>query len=247
MKTESNYIAPRLAGLGPRLAWTVRQRIYNQMVENLRPTEDWLVLDAGVTSDRTLDSNFFEQLYPFPNQITAVGLEDASFLELEYPGLRFIMADACELPFEDNAFHLAFCSAVIEHVGSRSRQKKLLQELTRVSRIAVITTPNRFFPLEFHTLTPFLHWLPRRLFRGFLRMTGRPFFAQEDNLNLLDEKTIDKMLVSSGISFSKHPYFLLGIKSNLVYYTQKTLPGSQLPLTGSREYTAAKTNNILPP
>ncbi|MCS5691596.1 methyltransferase domain-containing protein [Cyanobium sp. FGCU-6] len=221
MKTESHYIAPRLAGLGPRLAWKVRQDLYNEMIERLHPTQEWSILDAGVTSDRTLDSNFFERLYPFPNQITAVGLEDASFLEHEYPGLKFVLADACELPFEDNAFHLAFCSAVIEHVGSRTRQRKLLQELTRVSRIAVVTTPNRFFPLEFHTITPLLHWLPARFFRGFLRLTGREFFAREANLNLLDEKTIEKMLVSSGISFAKHPYFLLGIKSNLVYYTHK--------------------------
>lgn len=218
MKTDSQYIAPRLSGLGPKLAWKVRSDIFAKLMDQLRPTSEWRILDAGVTSDRTPDSNFFEKLYPHPGSIVAVGLEDASFLEEAYPGLQFIQADACHLPFEDNSFDMAFCSAVIEHVGSRSKQLCLLQELARVSRIAIITTPNRYFPVEFHTLTPFLHWLPPCLFRGFLRLTGRHFFAKEENLNLLSEKDMDKLIKATGLRMEKHHHYLFKIKSNLVYY-----------------------------
>jgi hypothetical protein len=221
MKAESQYIAPRLAGLGPKVAWKVRMDIYNKMMSRLKPTQNWKVLDVGVTSDRTPDSNFFERLYPYPNQIVAVGLEDASFLEQDYPGLRFILADARELPFEDNAFDLAFCSAVIEHVGPRPAQKKLLSELSRVSRTAVVTTPNRFFPLEFHTLTPFLHWLPERVFRSFLRRTGRHFFSLEENLNLLSDVDMEKLLSECELLYDKHPQRLWGLISNLVYELRK--------------------------
>ncbi len=149
-----------MAGLAPKLAWKVRSEIYENLIHTLQPTPVWRILDAGVTSDKTPDSNFFERLYPYKSAIIAVGLEDASFLEHDYPGLVFMKADVCDLPFEDATFDLAFCSAVIEHVGHRNNQLALLKELTRVSRIAAVTTPNRFFPIEFYTHTPLLHWLP---------------------------------------------------------------------------------------
>lgn len=221
MKVESDYIAPRLGGFGPKLAWKVRREIYHQLMKRLQPQADWLVLDAGVTSDRTPDSNFFEKLYPYPTSLTAVGLEDASFLEREHPGVKFIKADACQLPFKDNSFDLVFCSAVIEHVGSRRRQQELLRELTRVGRIAVITTPNRYFPVEFHTLTPFLHWLKPSVFRKFLAFTGRSFFADEKNLNLLSEKAMDILILNESLSSEKRHHQLWGLTSNLVYYLSK--------------------------
>jgi hypothetical protein len=215
---DSSYIAPRLGGFGPWLAWKVRAAIFKQLMEDFQPTSNWRVLDVGVTSDQTADSNFFERLYPYPASITAVGLEDASHLEHDYPGLTFIKADGRHLPFLDKSFDLAFCSAVIEHVGSQSQQMQLAAELTRVAERVVLTTPNRYFPLEFHTLTPFLHWLPPRLFRGFLKVSGRSFFASENNLNLLSERDLDKILASLYIRYKKKPHYLWGIKSNLVYY-----------------------------
>jgi hypothetical protein len=215
---NSSYIAPRLCGFGPWLAWQVRVAIFTRLMEDFQPTSSWRVLDVGVTSDQTADSNFFERLYPFPASITAVGLEDASHLEREHPGLIFIKADGRHLPFEDKSFDLAFCSAVIEHVGSRSQQQQLLAELTRVAERVVLTTPNRYFPLEFHTLTPFLHWLPPRVFRGLLRLSGRSFFASEANLNLLSERDLEKMLPLLCSRHIKRHHYLWGMKSNLVYY-----------------------------
>jgi SAM-dependent methyltransferase len=215
---DSNYIAPRLGGFGPWLAWHVRLAIFKQLMEDFHPTSNWRVLDVGVTSDQTADSNFFERLYPHPASITAVGLEDASHLERDFPGLIFIKADGRHLPFPNKSFDLAFCSAVIEHVGSQSQQIQLLAELTRVAERVVVTTPNRYFPLEFHTLTPFLHWLPPRLFRCFLSLSGRSFFAREANLNLLSERDLDKMLDFLSKEFLKKPQYLWGMKSNLVYY-----------------------------
>jgi len=218
MKRQSSYIAPRLGGYAARLAWHVRKQIFDRMMDILKPTQDWKILDVGVTSDRTTDSNFFEKLFPYPAQITAVGLEDATFLEDEFPGLRFVKADARALPFPDKSFDLAFCSAVIEHVGSRQEQERLLRELSRVASKVVVTTPNRFYPIEFHTLTPIIHWLPQKIFRAFLKLTDRKFFASEDNLNLLSEQNMDTMLKRIGRRHDKYHHYLAGFKSNLVYY-----------------------------
>jgi len=77
-------------------------------------------------------------------------------------------------------------SAVIEHVGSLASQCAFVAECCRVARRAVfITTPNRWFPVEFHTVLPLVHWLPKEIFRALMRRTGRGFFADERNLNLM--------------------------------------------------------------
>ena len=87
-------------------------------------------------------------------------MEDASFLAQEYPGLKYVRSDGLALPFPDKSFDLVVSFAVIEHVGSRVQQKAFVMELYRVGKTCCITTPNRWYPLEFHTAVPLIHWLP---------------------------------------------------------------------------------------
>lgn len=89
------------------------------------------------------------------------------------------------LPFKDGEFDLVFCSAVVEHVGTRAAQEHFVSEILRVGKRAFITTPNRWYPVEFHTMTPGLHWLPASIYRPLYRKLGFEFFSQEENLNLL--------------------------------------------------------------
>jgi len=48
------------------------------------------------------------------------------------------------LPFKDKEFDVATCIEVIEHV-SRDNGEKLLDEIERIAKCAIITTPNCFF------------------------------------------------------------------------------------------------------
>jgi hypothetical protein len=72
----------------------------------------------------------------------------------------FMIADARALPFGDDYVDFALANAIIEHVGQEAEQRKMVQEMTRVARTWVITTPNKWFPVESHTSAVFLHWLP---------------------------------------------------------------------------------------
>ena len=121
------------------------------------------VLDVGATSDRTYNhSNYFEAWYPHKSCITAVGLDDAQFLELLYPGVTFIQADGCALPIRDAAFDFVHSSAVLEHVGDHRNQVRFLRELWRVARKGIfVTTPEPAGSRSNFTLCcPLLHWLP---------------------------------------------------------------------------------------
>ncbi|MEP9386213.1 class I SAM-dependent methyltransferase [Mesorhizobium sp. KR9-304] len=147
------------------IATEVRADMYRMATTRFPFTKSDLVLDVGVTSDRSYaSSNYFEQFYPWKNKIVAAGIDDARFLEELHPGVRFVHADALDLPFEDASFDYVHSSAVLEHVGSFENQRRMIAECARVARKGIcLTTPNRWFPVEFHTQLPLLHWLPKPL------------------------------------------------------------------------------------
>jgi SAM-dependent methyltransferase len=141
-----------------------RQRKLDLFRELLRPGPDTTVVDVGVTDapfGGGSTDNFFEAWYPWPERITAVGHTELDRFRAAFPAVTAVQADGRALPFEDRAFDLGFSNAVVEHVGGgREGQRQFVHELCRVARRVFVTTPNRWFPLEVHTLLPFAHWLP---------------------------------------------------------------------------------------
>ena len=148
-----------------------RRRKFALFMETMAPTAETSVLDIGVddfafgepgsAGNRGCGTlNFFEELYPWPERITAVGLHEGVRFRERYPSVRYVQGNALELPFADGEFDIVFSNAVIEHVGRREQQRRFVEESLRVARRAFITTPNRWFPVEVHTLLPLVHWFP---------------------------------------------------------------------------------------
>lgn len=188
IEINAQYNVAKSGSLPVRLAAFQRRKMFDVFLNKCGlPNASATILDIGVTSDQTYEaSNYLENWYPYKDKITAAGIDDAKFLEDLYPGLTFVKADACALQFKDRSFDVVHSSAVIEHVGSFDNQIKMIAECARVAHDAFfITTPNRWFPIEFHTVLPLVHWLPKTAFRKLMMQTGRPFFADENNLNLM--------------------------------------------------------------
>jgi SAM-dependent methyltransferase len=141
-----------------------RRRKLDLFRELLQPGPDTTVVDVGVTDapfGAGSTDNFFEALYPWPERVTAVGNTELDRFRSAFPHVTAVVADGRSLPFEDGAFDLGFSNAVVEHVaGGRDGQRQFVHELCRVAKRVFVTTPNRYFPLEVHTLLPFAHWLP---------------------------------------------------------------------------------------
>jgi len=70
----------------------------------------------------------------------------------------FVQADGRALPYVDRCSDLVLSNAVIEHVGNEQDQQRFVAEHGRVGRHWVITTPNRWFPVESHTYAVLRHW-----------------------------------------------------------------------------------------
>jgi SAM-dependent methyltransferase len=200
------------------VALCARKKMFSLFMKIMQPDASSLILDAGVTPDNTLpDSNYFEKFYPHRERIFASSIEDASFLTEEYPGLCFVRTEKCSLPFKDMTFDIVICSAVLEHVGNRENQKKFIRELLRVSRRFFITTPNRQFPVEFHTFLPFIHWFPRAAHQKILRMLHMEFWSRTENLNLLSPSSLLSLFPES-IRINLIRQHLFGLPSNLIVY-----------------------------
>jgi hypothetical protein len=73
----------------------------------------------------------------------------------------WVAGDGRTLPFRDAAFDVVFSNSVIEHVGDAESQRRFAREIARVGRAYWVQTPNRWFPVEQHMLTPLVHWLPK--------------------------------------------------------------------------------------
>jgi ubiquinone/menaquinone biosynthesis C-methylase UbiE len=217
LNAQYNVAAPN--SLPVRIAGHMRRRMFDRFMAACHPAPDDTVLDIGVTGDRSYDhSNYLEAWYPHKSRITAIGLDDASFLEREYPGLRFVQADGRRLPFADRSFDFVHASAVLEHVGARAQQRALVAEALRVARRGVfLTTPNRWFPVEFHSVLPLVHWLPKPAFRAILRRLGHTALAEEANLNLLTRGELAAICRALGVAdFSLDSVSLAGWPTNLI-------------------------------
>ena len=210
--------------IAARTALKMRMKMYRTLDSLISIPDLANVLDMGVTADRNrLDSNFFEEIYPNKDRITALSNQDASWMEEKYRGLKFVFGDGCALPFPDHSFDLVFSSAVLEHLGTAGRQMKFLSEAVRVSRRYVFfTTPNRWHPIEFHTALPLLHWLPPKIHRNILSLLRYEDFADENVLNLLSSRDLELFCRKLEIDdFQIHSVSFLLFPSNLMLFIKK--------------------------
>jgi len=191
-----------------------RQARFELFMRTMRPTPDTSILDVGVNDTEWRSSNFLEASYPWPERITAVGIEPMPTFQRLFPEVRFLVADGRDLPFADEAYDVAFSNAVVEHVGSRVDQRQFVGELVRTARRVFISTPDACIPIDPHTLLPFVHWLPPQLRHRILRLTGNGRWASEDALNPLTAAEL-RRLFPPDVRVRVHRQRLLGIATVL--------------------------------
>jgi SAM-dependent methyltransferase len=168
--------------LADEISLRSRRRKLSLFLETMAPTAETTVLDLGAddlafgdTGGGVSTLNFFEEHYPWPERITALGLSAGERFRERYPQIRYVQGDALDLPFADGEFDVVFSNAVVEHVGGRERQRRFVAEALRVARRAFVTTPNRWFPIEVHTLLPVVHWLPDPLAHRAYDLARKPW------------------------------------------------------------------------
>ena len=119
------------------------------------------ILDVGGTpvfwNNMRLDKDKFKL------NITLLNLD---VLNQNYNSFTYVQGDARDMfLFTSKQFDLVFSNSVIEHVAGHNGvtfadQKKMADEILRVSKRFYVQTPNYWFPFEPHFLCPFFQYFP---------------------------------------------------------------------------------------
>jgi hypothetical protein len=174
-----------------------------QFYKFLKPKDNDKILEVGVANhEYSSVDNFLIKKYPYPENITALGIGGFSEFQKKYPAVKAITYDGKLFPFRNKEFDIAHSNAVIEHVGRFEDQELFLKEIVRVSKRGMITTPNKYFPIEIHTRVPFLHWGPKNLFEKVLNLIGKSW-AIGNYMNLLSRNELERLIQHTDIKTYK--------------------------------------------
>ena len=189
----------RFATLHRPIARYFRSRRLRRFARSFRISASTTVLDLGGAE------YYWEWLSPLP-KVTVANL---AARDMRRDGLPWVRADGRLLPFRDGAFDIVFCNSVLEHVPDESGRHAMAREIARVGRGYCVQTPNRWFPIEAHTLTPGFHFLPRswqaRLARnltvwGWLQRPGRDEARGfVENTHLLSARDLRRIFPAAAI------------------------------------------------
>ena len=203
-----------------------RSEMQNILNKNIKDNDIESFLDIGTTEENELESsNYFVKNYEkikIKNSISDQEIKNVNFNKFLK---KSITSDFSKTEIENYKSDLVISSATIEHVGRYENQMKMLENIINLTKkYFFITTPNRFFPIDFHTKLPIIHMLPKKIHRKILRLINLDEYAEEENLNLLDENTVNKLINTQQNASFKIRIFkvkLFGLTSNLLIFGEK--------------------------
>jgi len=132
-----------------------RKKRMGTFFQILKPIENATILDVG--------GNIFDwSLVKGKPKITILNIKLPKNYGLEYKNtVKFVLGNGLNLPFRDNSFDIGYSNSVIEHLETLEKQKQFAKEIMRVGENIFVQTPNKYFFVEPHILTPFIHYLPK--------------------------------------------------------------------------------------
>jgi 2-polyprenyl-3-methyl-5-hydroxy-6-metoxy-1,4-benzoquinol methylase len=164
----------------------------------LRPLFGWLraqrrerlrVLEVGCSfghiTEWLAERPEVAEIYTFDTDATFVEIVRAKREELGLKSVvevrRLANEETCALPWGDAVFDLVLAIGVVEHLPERHRRTQVdgyWRVLAPGGHIAFLDTPNRWFPLETHSVgLPLVQWLPPRAAWRYARVGRRRKFG----------------------------------------------------------------------
>lgn len=189
-----------------------RTRLFHEL---MRPAAGGRILDVG-------GYHWFWTGMECRNPITCLNTELPNPAEPVPAQFRYVRGDGRHLPYNDGDYDIVFSNSVIEHLGSYEDQRRFASEIRRVGRRYWVQTPNRWFPIEPHLLTPVIHYLPRSVQRRLIGrftvwgLVTRPTRAQVDaflsEVRLLTEREMEELFPDARILSER----FLGLRKSFI-------------------------------
>lgn len=113
------------------------------------------ILDVGGTNA------FWEQRGYADQEDVQITLVNIAAEEPQHANITPRVGNATDMgEYGSGSFDVAFSNSVIEHLFTFEKQRAMAAEMQRVAPAYWVQTPNFWFPIEPHFLTPAWHWLP---------------------------------------------------------------------------------------
>ena len=139
----------------------------------------------GHMTEYVADQPEVASVYAFDTDPAFVAITRAKVEELGLRSVREVQQlsneQTCTLPYPDAAFDVVLVAGVIEHLPARTRRRQV-DEYYRVlapgGHIAILDTPNRWFPLETHSVgLPLVQFFPAPVAYRYARLLRRRAFG----------------------------------------------------------------------
>lgn len=190
-----------------------RQQVFSKL---MNPLEQDRILDVGG------DHSFWLAM-ECKAHVTLLNLLS---LEVDHDKNKFsfVVGDGRRLPYLDKEYDITFSNSTIEHVGTFEQQQKFADEIRRTGKRYWVQTPNRWFFMEPHLVTPLFHYLPKKWQKKLVRyftvwgLVTRPSKEQIDklldNTRLLTREEMKVLFPDASLYEEK---FLFFTKSFIAY------------------------------
>ncbi len=160
---------------GPHFLGPLFRRLRARGARGLRALE--IGCSFGHMTEYLAEQPEVGSIVAFDTDPAFVTITRAKVAELPLPRVREVLClgndTTRRLPWADGAFDLVLAVGIVEHLPARNRRAQV-DEYYRVlapgGHIALLDTPNRWFPLETHSVgLPLVQWLPPRLAYAYAR------------------------------------------------------------------------------
>ena len=212
-----NYIFEKIAN-------NARSEFFNILKRNTKYSKKNSIIDIGTTPSLDDIQNIILSKIKDNKKVVCLSNLNCKILKKKYPNIKKILkGDGRNNKLPNDSFDIVHSNATIEHVGSYKNQLLFIKECLRISKKYVfIQTPNRFYPVDFHTIIPFIHWLPKKIHRKILKIIGLNFYSLEKNLNLLSKIELINLCEKLNIkNYKIIKHKLCFITSNLILLIKK--------------------------
>jgi hypothetical protein len=169
-----------------------RKEMKEVIIQHLNNEKFSEALDIGTTNDlENESSNYLIKNLPNITLYRSISNQKIENKFFSKSLNKSILSEFSAIEIQDFKSELVISNATIEHVGKFENQIKMVENIIKLSKkFFIINTPNRYHPLEFHTKLPLIHWLPKKIHRKLLSLTGFTYSAKEENLNLLSKNEL---------------------------------------------------------
>ena len=125
-------------------------------------------------------------------------LDHSRPLQEKYPHLSLIVDDITNSKLPAHSFDLILCTEVIEHISDSKSALCGMYELLKPDGILILSTPQRYSPLE---LTAKIAFLPGII--QLVRLIYREPILDSGHINLMTESEVTKQLHNAGFKIEE--------------------------------------------